>query len=1025
MNKGILIIIATVMVLSSFAALPAMGQFSGHQVTGNMTPSVSPYAAATGTVTIYANGTSSDSSILARSGNTYNLLTDLNGTITDMKNNSFINGNNYTINGENGNGVTFTGITGFGMKYTAVHNSSIGVHVLLSSNGTLKDLNLSANAHAFEAIFSHGIQFMNNDLNVSTVGIYMSDSNHFTISNNTYSTNPLSTGNFFYSQYSSHINISGNRGVFDGASYAGVSTLFTSYIGVYGNILNSTTTSLNIQGSNYVHSMDNVFNNIHSQALYFQVDTNFTSSNDVFSNAAGAIFNVLFVENMSLQNDNFANSPTLGSIEHSNSVSITGSTFSDSSSASSGVSFLYSRNVFLNNDSFSYINLTSTPLINLNGVDGFSLDNSQLVANNIVFSDTTISGALFSNDKFNITGTGYALWFNDNSSSDIVLAGSYIHGPSHTAVATGFYLASNIAQNITISDNTFTNVGYAVETDFGQKAGTYGTGTGVNISSNHFNAEVVGVFMTYAFDPVISYNTFNNTTRYGVVAELSSNVVITHNTIENLSLSLNANGIVSVDSYGDSVFAYNLIFDSKAVSGSSSAGIYVDQAYGPTDILGNRISAIPNGIYVLTLAFSNTNIGIFDNVVNDSINGISVTNTENLTVYGNTIRNSENSVVFSSVFTGVLYGNTISNSTVSSLQITGSKDIVVYHNNFLNGSMVNVQLLSNTQGTIAWNETLPVGGNYWSNYTGNGPDGIGSTPYSINAINTDYYPLTSQWDMYSITFVETGLPAGTTWSATLGSSTESASGSDIIFNPTNAQYVSAQYRVHEVSGYVASVSSSTMNLSGTNHTVMVKFTPYTYSVSFTESNLPSGTAWSVTLNGNTETSTGPTIVFKAANGTYNYTVGSVQGYHTSTSSGTVSVNSGSQSTGVKFVQNTYVLTVDEKGLPAGDSWNVTVNGHVYSSSGTSISVTLVSNVYTVSASGPSGYDASAAQNATIANGNATITVTFTPVAHSSTATTVAEIGGGVAAGLIAGILGAMFYTGRTSSGGRKGKGPEP
>ncbi|MEM4105369.1 MAG: S53 family peptidase, partial [Thermoplasmata archaeon] len=50
-------------------------------------------------------------------------------------------------------------------------------------------------------------------------------------------------------------------------------------------------------------------------------------------------------------------------------------------------------------------------------------------------------------------------------------------------------------------------------------------------------------------------------------------------------------------------------------------------------------------------------------------------------------------------------------------------------------------------------------------------------------------------------------------------------------------------------------------------------TPTTYTVTFTESGLPSGTSWSVTFNSNTKSSTTNTISFTGiANGTYSYSV---------------------------------------------------------------------------------------------------------------------------------------------------------
>jgi len=59
-----------------------------------------------------------------------------------------------------------------------------------------------------------------------------------------------------------------------------------------------------------------------------------------------------------------------------------------------------------------------------------------------------------------------------------------------------------------------------------------------------------------------------------------------------------------------------------------------------------------------------------------------------------------------------------------------------------------------------------------------------------------------------------------------------------------------------------------------------------YNITFLESGLPLGTAWSVSVGGVPETSTGDTIVFQLSNGTgYVYTVTSVSGFDATTYTG--------------------------------------------------------------------------------------------------------------------------------------------
>ena len=82
--------------------------------------------------------------------------------------------------------------------------------------------------------------------------------------------------------------------------------------------------------------------------------------------------------------------------------------------------------------------------------------------------------------------------------------------------------------------------------------------------------------------------------------------------------------------------------------------------------------------------------------------------------------------------------------------------------------------------------------------------------------------------------------------------------------------------------------------------------PSTYSVTFPQSGLPAGTSWSVTLNGQTLSSTTSTITFSEPNGTYAYTVGAVNGYTATPSSGSVTVNGVSQTVAITFAPSSCV-----------------------------------------------------------------------------------------------------------------------
>ncbi|MEM0138946.1 MAG: hypothetical protein QW100_04430, partial [Thermoplasmatales archaeon] len=155
--------------------------------------------------------------------------------------------------------------------------------------------------------------------------------------------------------------------------------------------------------------------------------------------------------------------------------------------------------------------------------------------------------------------------------------------------------------------------------------------------------------------------------------------------------------------------------------------------------------------------------------------------------------------------------------------------------------------------------------------------------------------------IYEVTFTESGLPAGTSWSVTLNGVTLSSSRNSIVFSEPNGTY---SYTIGSISGYTATPSSGSITVNGAPFSESIAFTPVptvtTYSVTFTESGLASGTSWSVTFNGSTASSTSSTITFTdVQNGLYFFNVSSA-GYAASPSSGYVYVNGANLAIAITF-----------------------------------------------------------------------------------------------------------------------------
>lgn len=149
---------------------------------------------------------------------------------------------------------------------------------------------------------------------------------------------------------------------------------------------------------------------------------------------------------------------------------------------------------------------------------------------------------------------------------------------------------------------------------------------------------------------------------------------------------------------------------------------------------------------------------------------------------------------------------------------------------------------------------------------------------------------------YNLTFSRTGIPSGTGWSVTLSGTTYASVSSSITFTEPNGTY---PYSVSPIPGYSTTYSGH-VTVNGTSALESVTFTPLTYTVTISESGLPLGTGWSVTVNGTTNDSTGPSIAFLEPNGTYAFDVGAISGYTVTPAAGNLTVRGASLSQALTF-----------------------------------------------------------------------------------------------------------------------------
>jgi YVTN family beta-propeller protein len=245
---------------------------------------------------------------------------------------------------------------------------------------------------------------------------------------------------------------------------------------------------------------------------------------------------------------------------------------------------------------------------------------------------------------------------------------------------------------------------------------------------------------------------------------------------------------------------------------------------------------------------------------------------------------------------------------------------------------------------------------------------------------------------YPVTFSETGLLSGRTWSVLMNGSSQSSTTSPIVFMEPNGTY---SFTLGLVPGYTAAPSSGNVTVAGSPVSQPIAFAVTTYTVTFAETGLASGTSWTVTLGGAQHNSTTSSVTFTEPNGTYAFVVGPVASYSASPRSGMVGVSAAPFNQPISFVSTVtgpYAVTFTETGLPAGTDWTVTLGGTPRSSTTTAVVFSEPNGSYAFSVTAPVGFGVSpSAGNVAVRGAPVNTSVVFLQV-FEGYAVTFAETG---------------------------------
>jgi len=149
-------------------------------------------------------------------------------------------------------------------------------------------------------------------------------------------------------------------------------------------------------------------------------------------------------------------------------------------------------------------------------------------------------------------------------------------------------------------------------------------------------------------------------------------------------------------------------------------------------ISGNNITGNNLGIHLSSSDYNSVSNNL---IANANADGVSLQAASSNNIFENKITGNKDGIWLSASDNSIL-GNIISNNQYG-IRVFGSNSI--YHNIFID----NTNQAYSFNATSIWDNGYPSGGNFWSSYRDSDADGdgIGDTPYVIDANNTDRYPL--------------------------------------------------------------------------------------------------------------------------------------------------------------------------------------------------------------------------------------------------------------------------------------------
>jgi parallel beta-helix repeat protein len=397
--------------------------------------------------------------------------------------------------------------------------------------------------------------------------------------------------------------------------------------------------------------------------------------------------------------------------------------------------------VYIDTDGTVYSTANVTVPIQQDGTVYTFTDDLVVSAFGVLRSNIVVDGAGFTLSGSGEAGIDLSYAYNVTI-KDVYLAGMFLDG---------IYISESSSHTIT---------GCTIESN-GNGISLYNTAYN-NITGNIIRGNDVGIYLLESSDNLFRNNQLDNThdiNVYGTTHSHYINDMDYSNTIRGSKkvyyLVNEDNLFISPDTYPDVGYLALVSCSNMTVYGltltRNAQGLLLASS---TDTTIAQCEITENYVGIMLFASSGNIIG--ENTITENTRGIQLSMfSGSNNIFSNTIKDNRGGIFLFNSSQNVFTENNITNNDSYGIGFSASSYNIIRNNFFIDNGMQVIDSI-NDDPTIprsinTWSVSYPVGGNYWSDYTGvdvksgtyqneTGADQLGDTPYIIDTSNKDSYP---------------------------------------------------------------------------------------------------------------------------------------------------------------------------------------------------------------------------------------------------------------------------------------------